>query len=593
MQLTNTGKVGGRPQIQATHAVVSSGHYLATAIGYDILKQGGNAFDAAAAIGFALPVLKPHQCGYGGEVPVLLHTTAENKILAVSGHGYAPAAATLDYFQNLNIDKIPGDGFLGAVVPPVTATWLAILERFGSLRLKQILEPVADLAADGFPMYDSLHTAIAGHAQRFRDEWPSSADKFLVRGDPPGIGSVWRQPDFAATYRKLIVADQDAGSDRIAGLRAAHNRFYKGDIAKELVQFSRHTPIADASGRPHTGLLTPADFAGFEAHFETPLSVPYKGWTVHKCSSWTQGPAFLQALRLLEGFDLPSLGHNSAAYLHTLIEVLKLAMADREYYYGDPKFAAVPLDRLLSSAYATERRALIDPTKASLDLRPGDRPTFRAATVLDVNAAYAAAAGSGAIGQGDTTKLEVADQAGNLVSATPSGGWLMSSPVVPGLGFPLGTRGQMFNLQAGHPNCVAPGKRPRTTLTTAIARHDDGRLMSFGSPGGDGQEVWGLQFFLNVVEFGMSMQAAVEAPTVLPMHWPNSFYPRKAEPGVVNVEDRVSLAVRADLEKRGHLVRVQPPFSGGNTLAVEINPHTKVLSAAASPRLDPAYAMGW
>ncbi|MGH7145579.1 MAG: gamma-glutamyltransferase family protein [Planctomycetota bacterium] len=604
MQPTNTGSRGGRPQILATHAVVTSGHYLASNIGLDILKKGGNAFDAAAAVGFALTVLKPHQCGFGGEAPVLFRAAGESSVHALSGHGVAPAAATLEYFQSLDLDRIPGDGFLGAVVPPVPATWLALLERHGSLRLKEILLPVADLAQDGFPMYDSLHAAIAQHAARFREQWPSSAKKFLPHGAVPPIGTVFKQPDLAATFRRLIVADQDAGTDRIAGLRAAHDRFYRGDIARHIVDFARTTPVRDASGRAHTALLTAADFAGCEAHFEAPLAVDWHGWTVHKCSSWTQGPVFLQTLRLLEGCDLKKLGHNSADYLHTLIEALKLAFADREFFYGDPAHVAVPFDRLLSSEYAAERRRLIDPARASLDQRPGRGAPFRAQTVLEANAAYTRAAGSGRATagptadaetdrHGDTTKLEVADQAGNLVSATPSGGWLMSSPVVPGYGFPLGTRGQMFSLEKGHPNCVAPGKRPRTTLTTAIARHEDGRFMSFGSPGGEGQEVWGLQFFLNVVEFGMSLQQAIEAPTVAPIHWPSSFYPRGCEPGGVNVEDRIDPAVRAELTRRGHLLHVLGPFSGGNTLAALIDPVAGVLHAAASPRLDPAYAIGW
>jgi gamma-glutamyltranspeptidase/glutathione hydrolase len=486
----------------------------------------------------------------------------------------------------LGLEVIPGDGFLPALVPPAPATWILLLERFGTMRLADVLTPAIQLAAEGFPMYDSLHGSIAASADRFRQEWPSSARKFLPDGEPPPIGTIWRQPDWAETFQKLLEAEAGE-SDRVRGLWAAHDRFYRGDIAATLVDFCRSTPVRDASGEAHTGLLSREDLARFAARLEEPLTTSYRGVEVYKCSSWTQGPVLLQGLNLLEGFDLRSRGHNSADYIHTVVECMKLAYADREFYYGDPAFVAVPWDRLLSKEYARERRALIDAARASLELRPGGWPAVRAESVQEVNAAFAAAAG------GDTTKLEVIDAAGNMVSATPSGGWLMSSPVVPGLGFPLGTRGQMFSLVPGHPNSLAPGKRPRTTLTPSLALRGGQPYLAFGSPGGDSQDQWALQFLLNVVEFGMSLQEAVEAPTFTSEHWPSSFYPRRARPGVLHLEGRVPPEVRDDLASRGHLVQVAGDWSGGNTLAAAFDPETGVLSAAASPRLDPAYAMAW
>jgi gamma-glutamyltranspeptidase/glutathione hydrolase len=572
--------------VMGTRGVVVSGHYLATGIGLDILKRGGNAMDAAAAVGFALAVLKPHQNGIGGEVPILVRAANEGKVWAISGHGVAPQAATIDHYRSLGLEVIPGDGFLPALVPPAPATWILLLERFGTMRLADVLTPAIQLAAEGFPMYDSLHGSIAASADRFRQEWPSSARKFLPDGEPPPIGTIWRQPDWAETFQKLLEAEAGE-SDRVRGLWAAHDRFYRGDIAATLVDFCRSTPVRDASGEAHTGLLSREDLARFAARLEEPLTTSYRGVEVYKCSSWTQGPVLLQGLNLLEGFDLRSRGHNSADYIHTVVECMKLAYADREFYYGDPAFVAVPWDRLLSKEYARERRALIDAARASLELRPGGWPAVRAESVQEVNAAFAAAAG------GDTTKLEVIDAAGNMVSATPSGGWLMSSPVVPGLGFPLGTRGQMFSLVPGHPNSLAPGKRPRTTLTPSLALRGGQPYLAFGSPGGDSQDQWALQFLLNVVEFGMSLQEAVEAPTFTSEHWPSSFYPRRARPGVLHLEGRVPPEVRDDLASRGHLVQVTGDWSGGNTLAAAFDPETGVLSAAASPRLDPAYAMAW
>jgi gamma-glutamyltranspeptidase/glutathione hydrolase len=398
------------------------------------------------------------------------------------------------------------------------------------------------------------------------------------------VGRVWRQPALGALFRRLIEAESAAGS-RQAGLEAARGRFYDGDIAEAVVAFAAENPVRDATGREHAALLTVEDFSEFEAAVEKPVSVDYRGLTVHKCSSWTQGPVMLQTLRLLEGFDLAEMGHNSVDYIHTLLECMKLAYADREFYYGDPRFVEVPFERLLSREYADERRQLVG-SEASMELRPGGRERLRAEHIGDVQAAFGA-------GEGDTTKLEVIDFDGNVVSATPSGGWLMSSPVVPGLGFALGTRGQMFSMARGHPNSLEPGKRPRATLTPSLVTRDGEPYMAFGSPGGDRQDQWGLEFFLNVVEFEMSLQEAAEAPAFYSTHFPDSFYPRRAEPGVVHVESRVPEDVRQELAARGHRVVVEGPWSGQNALAASLDREGHVMRAAATPRRDTSYAIAW
>lgn len=585
---TTTGKTGGRPMILSGRGVVASGHYLATGIGVEILRRGGNAMDAAAAVGFALMLLQPHQCGVGGEVPILTYSADEQKVWAISGHGTAPREATLERYLGDGIRVIPGDGFLPALVPCVVATWILALRRFGTLRLADVLAPTLELAEQGWPMYASLHGSITGCAEKFRTQWPSSADVFLPGGRVPEVGTLWRQPQWAATFRRLIEAESRF-SERDAGLQAAHDCFYCGPIAEAIVAFCRQTPVQDASGQAHTGLLTLEDMASFEARLEEPVCTTYRGITVHKCGPWSQGPVMLQTLNLLEGYDLRRLSQED--YIHTVVECLKLAFADRECYYGDPDFVSVPLDRLLSKEYAEERRRLIDDEHASMELRPGGYAPFAAQSIADVNALFAPAAGEGT--EGDTTKLDVIDSAGNMVSATPSGGWLQSSPVIPGLGFPLGTRGQMFSLVRGHPNVIAPGKRPRTTLTPTLATRNGLPFMAWGSPGGDMQDQWALLAFLQVVDFGLSLQEAVEAPTFWTHHFPSSFYPRRAEPGSLYVEGRIPEAVREKLAARGHRVRVVGDWGGGNTIAVSLDERTGVRCAAASPRYEAAYAMGW
>jgi gamma-glutamyltranspeptidase / glutathione hydrolase len=592
--LTTTGRSGGRPTIFARGAVVSTGHFLATEIGIHILRTGGNAFDAAVASGVALQVTKPHQNGLAGEIPTLLYSADEQRAYALSGHGPAPRAATLTAFRELGIDIIPGDGFLPAIVPPALASYLFLLERFGTMTVAQVLEPAMALAADGFVVSNALHGVIAASAERFRKDWPTSAEVFTLGGAVPAAGTLWRNADLARTLRRLC--DAAAGKSRADGIRAAGDVFYRGAIMREIVEFARGFAAPDASGSAHTALLTAEDFAAYEPKLEDPARTSWRDLDILKCATWTQGPVMLQTLNLLEHFDLAAMGYNSADYIHTIAEAIKLAFADREFHYGDPDFADVPLGRLLSKDYAAERARLIDPARASMQLRPGGyAPLDSWSGVGEVNAALAAAAGDGSA-HGDTTKLDIIDPHGNAISITTSGGWLQSSPVVPGLGFPLGTRGQMFSLVEGHPNCLAPGKRPRSTLTPTLAMKDGRLAMVFGSPGGDCQDQWALEFLLAHELFGMSLQEATEGPTFWSAHSPNSFYPRSAAPGQLHVEGRIDATVVANLESRGHLVQREADFAGGNTGACKSEPRDDgrpLLSAAASPRLDPAYAAGF
>ena len=566
-----------RPVIRGTMGCVSSSNYMATTAGFSVLMAGGNAFDAAVATGLALHVVEPHMNSLGGEAPALVYASKDGKVRALSGQGYAPTAATLQFFQDQEIGLIPGDGFLPATVPASLELWITLLRRFGTMSLAQVATSAIRLATNGFPIYASLARSIRTHAQRFRSEWPSTARVFLPDGRPPDVGEILVQSDLARTLRRLARAETTESS-RESGLAAARDYFYSGPIAKEIVNFATANKIQDASGSPHSGLIALEDLAEFRTRLEESVSIEYGRLRVHKCNSWSQGPVFLQQLRLLEDYDLASLGHNSADYIHLVTEAAKLAFADREKYYGDPDFVRVPIHQLLSRKYAAHRRKLISKRKASMKLEAG--AIGRRVRRPDSDSG------------GDTTHLDVADSEGNMVSVTPSGGWIWSSPIIEGLGFALGTRGQMFSLDASHPNCVAPRKRPRTTLSPSLVTRKGHPYLAFGTPGGDQQDQWTLQFFLNFVEFEMNLQSAIDAPTFHSSHFPSSFYPRLAEPGVLSIEPGIPLSVRRELKRRGHKVFVEDGWVHGRVTAVRFNQDNGVIEAAAAARYQTAYALG-
>ena len=593
-----------RPVVMGTRGVVTSGHYLASAAGFRVMEKGGNAIDAAAAMCFCLNLLEPQSNGIGGEVPTLIYSAVERRSFAISGMGWSPEPMTIEWCREHGIDLIPGDGYLPACVPAVVDTWAAALARFGTLTFSEILEPAIELAENGFPVYERLHQSISDNQSKYMDLYPTTGEIYCPQGQVPEVGSVFRNPDFGKMLRLMSEAEKrEGGADRVAGIKAARDVFYEGEIADQIVDFIRRNPVADASGSSHTGMLSHADFAGWKARIEEPASFNYRGLDVYKCSTWTQGPVFLQQLALLEGFDLKSLGHNSPEYLHTLIECSKLAFADREAYYGDPLFDPPPLDRLLSRDYAEARLTLVGEA-ASMEMRPGDVgsgfPDYATGDVaednrrsLQIQARPVQDLGLGHAHVGDTTHLDAVDRHGNMVAATPSGGWLGTSPVIRGLGFPLGTRGQMFYLNPDRPNSLEPHKRPRATLTPSLVMRNGEPFMVFGTPGGDAQDQWTLQFFLNYVDFEMTLQEALDAPTMHSSHFPSSFYPRAAYPGQVSLEDRIPASVRNELTRRGHEVIEVSGWQNGKTMGIRFDGDRGVISGAVAPKGTIGYALGW
>ena len=576
-------------------AMLATEHYLSASAGARIFALGGNAIDAAVAATFVEGLVNPHMHTIGGEAPMLIYSASARRVVAINGNMTAPARATIAHFRALGIELIPPAGLLAAGVPAAFDALVTALRDFGTRSLADVLEPALQLAGDGFPMHEGLSgysdlgdeaagsagASLRSHANRFLTKWPSTGRVYLPDGKVPRPGSVLKNPALANFFTRLLDAESAAkGRGRAAGLDAARDRFYRGDIARDIVAWS------DANG----GLLAASDLERFTTRVESPASAEYRGVTVFKCGPWSQGPVFLQQLKLLEGFDLAAMGHNSADYIHSVVEAAKLSFADREAYYADPEFVDVPLAGLLSDRYAALRRELIDSAHASMDQRPGDPIAMRA--LRDGPAAEARPWGGG------TIHVTAADRDGNMIAVTASGGWIPSSPVIDALGFPLGSRMQTFYLDERHPNALAPGKRPRTTLSPSLAMVNGEPYLAFGTPGGDQQDQWTLQFFLNVVDFGMDLQEAIEAPKFSTPHFPSTFYPHDSHPGVVRVEDRIAATVRDTLAARGHKIEPRPPWSEGRVLGVQINTKTGVLSGGADPRgqaipVVPAQVIGW
>ena len=593
-----------RPVIMGRRGVVTSGHYLVCSAGLRILMGGGNAIDAAAAMGICETLIEPQSNGIGGEAPTLVYSAKERKTFAVSGMGWSPRAFTIDWCRQNGIDLIPGDGYLPACVPAVVDTWATAMARFGTMSFSEILQPTIEFAENGFPVYEALSRSLRMNREKFMELYPTTAEVYFPGGRIPDVGEVHRNPDFAEMLRVMCRAERGAkGRGRVAGIEAARDAFYRGEIAEKIVRFISDNPVEDASGEAHTGLLSYEDMAEWHADVEEPVSLDYRRQDVHKCSSWTQGPVFLQQLAVLDHLDIAGLGHNSPEYLHAWVESAKLAFADREAYYGDPKLDDVPFDVLLSEEYGRARAAQIGDS-ASMELRPGDAgngiPDYTRVGVgednrraLGIEARAIRDLGIGHAHIGDTTHLDAMDAEGNMVAATPSGGWIGSSPVIRGVGFPLGTRGQMFYLNPQRPNALEPHKRPRATLTPTIVTKDGGPFMAFGTPGGDSQEQWTLQFFLNYVEFGMNLQEALDAPTIHTMHFPSSFYPRAAFPGRVVAESRIPEDTLDELRRRGHDVELTGGWANGKVLGIRYHADSGVMAGAASAKNNIGYAMGW
>lgn len=585
-----------RPELQGTVGMVASTHWLASATGMAVLERGGNAVDAAVAAGFVLQVVEPHLNGPGGDVPVLV-AAPHGPVEVFCGQGPTPAAASIERYRDLGLDLVPGTGLLAAVVPGAFGAWTLLLERRGTWRLRDVLEPAIGYAADGFPLLADTAATIARVEQLFRDDWPSSAATWLTDGGPPAAGSRSRNPVLAQTYRRIVQEAEAAASGREQQLAAARDVFYRGFVAEAVDRWCRTQELRDSSGRRHGGLLTADDLARWEPTVEQSVSVEHAGLTIHKTGPWGQGPVLLQHLRLLEEHDLAAMGHLSVDWVHTVVETGKLAFADREAWYGDPAHVDVPLDALLSPSYADERRRLVTDT-ASYDLRPGS-PDGRVPRLPTIGSGVAAAVGAGeptvardGTTRGDTCHVDVVDRDGLMVSATPSGGWLQSSPTVPELGFCLGSRAQMLWLEPGLPSSMAGGKRPRTTLTPSLATRDGVPELAFGTPGGDQQDQWQLVFLLAHLHGGLGLQEAIDAPTFHSEHAPSSFYPRQALPGRLVAEGRLAPQVLAGLRERGHDVQVVGDWTQGRLSAVGRDPRTGFLGAAANPRGMQGYAVG-
>lgn len=594
-----------RPDVRGTFGVVAATHWIAAQVGMRMLELGGNAFDAAAAAGLVEQVVEPHLCGPAGEAPIILHHARDATTRVICGQGVSPEAATFEAFSRLGLDSMPGSGLIASVVPGAFDAWMVMLRDYGVLPLEEVLAPVIHYAEAGHPLLGGASRAIADVAEAFRAEWPSSAPVWLPGGQIPEANEIFRNPVLARTYRRILEEAQAGGGSRETRIERARRAWSQGFVAEAIDAFCRAAPLMDSSGERHFGLLTGQDMALWQASYETPASYAYGDWTVCKTGPWGQGPALLQALSLLQKFDVAAIGPADAEFAHLVLEAIKLAFADREAYYGDPAHVDVPLEQLLSEGYARQRSGDIG-ADAAIEFRPGviagyEAQVARARSVLreaDPDAPIAAGIGEPTMAHlrhttkpSDTTHLDVIDREGNMVSATPSGGWMQSSPMIPDLGFALNTRMQMFWLTPGLPSSLAPRKRPRTTLTPTLALHGGRPALVCGSPGGDQQDQWQLILLLRRIHHGLSLQQAIDMPAFHSLSFPSSFYPREIQPGAAVLEEGFAPEVIAALRARGHKVIVAPAWSVGRLTAAERSADG-AMSAAASPRLMQAYAVG-
>jgi gamma-glutamyltranspeptidase/glutathione hydrolase len=566
-----------RPVVSGRQYAVSSMKPQATEAAVRILEGGGNAFDAAVAGQAVLALVDPSLNGYGSDAVILVYDAKTKKVVSVNAEGTAPKLATIDWYKQHNDGKLPvNDSLLSGTVPGVVDAWYTLLDRWGTKSFADVLQPAIEITENGFPLTPGLARSIAG---RKLQKYPSSMRLYWPGGKAPAAGDVFRNPDAARLLRKLIDAERGAAAQgRHESLRAARDRFYTGDIARAMAEFSEQ----------NGGLFRYEDFATYTVKVETPVSVDYRGYQVYKNPSASQGPTELIALNLLEGFDLKALGPNTADYIHTSAEAVKLAMADREKFLGDMDFISIPYEGLLSKAYAAERRALIDPAHASLDLRPGNPSKFMK-TTLEERPVHVTTEGD-ADHEGDTSYLAVVDRDRNMVSFEPSLHSAWGTGVVMGdLGFILNCRGDYYSLVPGEANALAPGKRPRSTLQSTLVMKDGAPFMILGSPGGDDQVMRTLQTLVNVIDFGMNVQQAIEAARWSSRAFPASPFPHTMYPGDLSVEARVPEAVRQALVAKGHKLRVAGAWSLGSNAAIVVDTTKGFLFAGADPRVD-AYA---
>lgn len=568
-----------RPVIRGTQYAVSSMKPQATEAAVRILEAGGNAFDAAVAGQAVLALVNPESNGFGADAVVLVYDAREKKVHSINAEGTAPRLATIDWYNKNNGGRIPSsDGLLSASLPAVIDAWYIMLDRWGTMTFAQVLERAIDVAENGYPIGEGLSRAIAGSKKI--QKYPSTMKVYFPNGRAPQPGELFRNPDSARMLRKLVDAEKAAtGKGRREALRAARDRFYKGDIAMTMGDFSEK----------NGGLYRYEDFAGYTAKVETPVSTTYRGYEVYKNTSSSQGPAELFMLNILEGYDLKTMGHNSPEYIHASAEALKLAFADREQL-GDTDFVRIPFEGLLSKTYAAERRRLIDSNKVSLEIRPGNPERFMK-TTNPAGRVRGASVGEADYSEGDTSYIAVVDKDRNMVSFEPSlHSGFGTGVVMADLGFIFNCRGDYYSLTPGEPRSLEPGKRPRSTLQSTLVMKDGRPWMITGSPGGDDQIPRTVQTLLNMVDFGMNVQQAIEAPRWSTRSFASSVFPhRMSNPGHLSVESRVPEAVQKALLAKGHKLQASGAWSLGSNAAIVLDPKTGVLSAGADPRVE-AYA---
>lgn len=604
-----------RPEIRGTFGVVASTHWIASQVAMAILERGGNAFDAAVAGGFALQVLEPHLNGPGGEVPILFWSGRERRAQVLCGQGPAPALADASAFRKLGLDLVPGIGLLPATVPGAFGAWLTLLRDHGTMSLADVLRPAIEYARDGCPLVPRAVQAIIAVRELFESQWRSSAAVWLPGGRVPRPLEIFANPALAKTYETIVSQAQRQGAGRIAEIEAALQAWYLGFVARAIDTYYTREKVRDTTGERNPGLLRFEDLAAWQPRYEAPLTLDFGRYTVAKCGAWSQGAVFLQQLAMLRHAGLDAHAPDSGPWVHRVAEACKLAMADRLAWYGDPDFVDVPVDSLLSAAYGRERAGLIGQS-ASRRLQPG-APARREARLPDLEAAARTLRKSETrfgIGEptfaelppvarwaedeifvGDTCHIDVIDRHGNMVAATPSGGWLSSSPAIPELGFSINTRLQMSWLDEGVPGQVAPRKRPNCTLSPSLALRDGEPYLAFGTPGGDQQDQWSLVFFLRHALHGMDLQQAIDFPSWHVNHFPASFWPRETTLNRITLESRFPAATLDDLRARGHDVVVGEPWSEGRMSACARERDSGgrwILKAAANPRGMQGYAVG-
>jgi gamma-glutamyltranspeptidase/glutathione hydrolase len=586
-----------RPMLRGTFGMTASTHWLASQSAMAELEAGGNAFDAAIAGAFVLHVVEPHLNGPGGEVPAVFATADDPTPVVLCGQGTAPAGATLEHFRGLGLDLVPGSGPLAAAVPGAVDAWLMLGRDHGTRSLPDVLSYASGYARHGHPLLPRAAATVATMEQMFTEHWPTSVARWLPHGRLPRPWELVVNSAYADVLDRLVAAGESAGSDRDAQYDAARRAWREGFVAEAVDAFQRQA-FQDSSGEAHAGVLTGADMAAWHPTYEPAVTQWFRGYEVAKTDLWGQGPVLLQSLAMLDRLPDSALDPSTVEGAHVTTEVLKLAFADREAWYGDGTDVAVA--ELLDPAYVDQRLALVGDT-ASAELRPGSpggrEPRLPQHVLHGSSAPEAAGLGEPTVSvsgetRGDTCHIDVVDRWGNIISATPSGGWLQSSPTVPELGFCLGSRMQMFWLDDGLPSSLAPGRRPRTTLSPTLVLRDGKPAYAMGTPGGDQQDQWQLVLLLRLLAGGQELQEAIDAPMFHTDSLPSSFYPREMDPGSLVIEDRMGDDVIEALAARGHVVTRAGDWMLGRLSGVSRDPETGLLGAGANPRANQGYACG-